>query len=356
MSNINTSNGNTNTPNGNINTPNISRNTSCDIKNANQPQDTKTLTNHLENVFSSLYNIEIECSPDIEPLDGIPITMENKEELDKETYYLEDEYLAKMSTTLIAVTLNGAKIYLETPIFGKPSKKDTFMYIVRYKYPRSWHLLFSSYGEYFEQISDVINNIESSQLTPSINHIFRAFELTPLHNVKVVIFAPEPCNKAGEATGLAYGNFKGPDDTLKAIYNEIYLNFKQYYDEIKYSVPHHAILNEWALQGVLLLHMSLTGIVGEKLPHKDLWISFVRKAIEIICNQNENVIFMLWGSNTKIIKEFIPNTHTCLTASHPLFRGNCREPFQGCNHFIEANNILINENKTTGIKWRLLPQ
>jgi uracil-DNA glycosylase len=306
----------------------------------------------MEDLFAKSYHLELVCSPN-EPLNGTLVQLSDKGELDKDEYIIEDEYGDEKEKNLIAITLNGGHIYLLTPKLPKPSNKDSFMHIVTCLYPKSWHMLFSSYYEYFHDIANVIERVDRRNLVPSVADIFKAFYLTPLHKIKVVIFASEPCNKEGEATGLAYGNYRGPDDTLKSIYAEIYRNHKDYYDKQKYTTPTHAILDEWALNGVFLLNMSLTGVVGQKGAHKDMWLPFVRRTVEIICRQNENIIFMLWGSETKFIKDFVPNKHKCLIASHPLFRGAARDPFVGCAHFRTANEILLNEIKTSPIKWRL---
>ena len=82
-----------------------------------------------------------------------------------------------------------------------------------------------------------------------------------------------------------------------------------------------------------------------------LWHSFIIKIFEHIARVNENCIYMLWGKNAQSFKEFIGKKSIILETSHPSgFSVN--KGFMGCNHFIKANNILIEQDKKP-INWQI---
>lgn len=305
----------------------------------------------LTTIFEESYHIPLDCSP-FAPLDGKEVTLENSGELNKEFYELEEEGFELSEKSLINVTLNGGKIYLVSPK-SRIKTTDSLMDIVTYKYPKTWHMLFSEQLQLFEHIDKVFSAKGYENITPHKKDMFKAFYLTPLHSIKVVIIASEPINRPGEATGLAFGNYKGADKTLKEIYKEIYRNFEATYKAKQYNFPGHGKLDEWARRGVLLLNLSLTAEIGVKGAHKDLWLPFTRRVIDYISKENQKVIYMLWGGDAKFIKDFIPSRHVSMISSHPLFKGPAREPFVGSNHFYNANMILLEDVKTEAIKWSL---
>ena len=80
------------------------------------------------------------------------------------------------------------------------------------------------------------------------------------------------------------------------------------------------------------------------------WNIFTNKIIELINQKENSVVFMLWGNHAKQYKELITNKkHLILETSHPspfsVYQG-----FMGCNHFIQANEFLI-ENYGKKIDW-----
>lgn len=61
--------------------------------------------------------------------------------------------------------------------------------------------------------------------------------------------------------------------------------------------PNSGNLERWAKQGVLLLNAGLTVRKDEANSHKHLkWNLFTDAAIQLINEQSENVVFLLWGS------------------------------------------------------------
>ena len=59
--------------------------------------------------------------------------------------------------------------------------------------------------EYYKKLEAFLDDEYSNyKIYPSRENIFNAFKLTPLENVKVVIFGQDPYHEEGQAMGLAF--------------------------------------------------------------------------------------------------------------------------------------------------------
>jgi uracil-DNA glycosylase len=182
---------------------------------------------------------------------------------------------------------------------------------------------------------------------PPGGQIFRAFELTPLDQVKVVILGQDPYHGYGQAMGLC---FSVPDGvpappSLKNIFREI---------ENDLGVPMSGSpnLEPWARQGVLLLNAILTVRSGEPASHSAIgWQPFTDAVIRCVSDHCEGVVFLLWGNYARSKRDLIDaSRHYVLEAAHPspLARG----AFFGCRHFSRTNELLARQGKTP-VNWQL---
>jgi uracil-DNA glycosylase len=188
---------------------------------------------------------------------------------------------------------------------------------------------------------------EGKKIYPPGSLIFRAFELTPVDQVKVVILGQDPYHEYGQAMGLCFSvpdNVPAPP-SLKNIFKEIE-------DEFGFKMSGRPNLEGWARQGVLLLNAILTVRSGEAASHSGIgWQQFTDAVISYLSANKEGIIFLLWGNYARSKKALIDSSkHYVLEAAHPspLARG----AFFGCGHFKKANEILIREGKTP-INWQL---
>ena len=177
--------------------------------------------------------------------------------------------------------------------------------------------------------------------------IFRAFDLTPLDLVKVVILGQDPYHGPGQAMGLS---FSVPDGipappSLKNVFKEIE-------DDLGIRMSGRTNLEDWARQGVLLLNSVLTVQGGLPTSHSRIgWQEFTDAVIRCISDRCNGVVFLLWGRYACEKASLIDGRrHHVLTAAHPspLARG----AFFGCRHFSRTNQILVSEGKTP-INWQL---
>jgi len=177
--------------------------------------------------------------------------------------------------------------------------------------------------------------------------IFRAFELTPLPEVKVVILGQDPYHGPGQAMGLS---FSVPDGvpappSLKNIFKEIH-------DDLGIPMSGRPNLEPWARQGVLLLNAILTVRGGQAASHSRIgWQEFTDAVIRTISERCDGVVFLLWGRFAQSKAELIDGSrHHILPAAHPSpLAGGA---FFGCRHFSKTNEILRGEGKSP-INWQL---
>ena len=197
--------------------------------------------------------------------------------------------------------------------------------------------------DYYKSLEKEINKrYETTTVFPEKQNIFKAFSLTKLDNLKVVILGQDPYHGFGQAQGLAFStpsNIKNPpsmQNILKEIQNDLG----------KKSICEDGDLTPWAKQGVLLLNTILTVEEAKPKSHHNLgWEVFTDNIIKYISDNCEDTIFILWGSpaisKTKLIDR---KKHHILTAPHPSPLSSYRG-FFGCKHFSQTNDILKSLNK-----------
>lgn len=188
---------------------------------------------------------------------------------------------------------------------------------------------------------------EGKTIFPPGRMIFKAFELTPLDRVKVVILGQDPYHGPGQAMGLSFSvpeNVPAPP-SLKNIFKEIET-------DLGVSMSGKPDLEKWARQGVMLLNSILTVRSGEPASHSRIgWQQFTDAVIRCISDNCEGVVFLLWGNFARSKRELIDTSrHHVLEAAHPspLAKG----AFFGCRHFSKTNEFLASEGRGP-IDWQL---
>ena len=202
---------------------------------------------------------------------------------------------------------------------------------------------------YFESLVNALRQEKAAGVTifPPGRQIFRAFDLTPMDKVKVVILGQDPYHGPGQAHGLSFSVPTGvpAPPSLKNIFKEIE-------SDLGVRMSGCPNLEKWAEQGVLLLNAVLTVRSGEAASHSRIgWQEFTDAVIKCISDRCEGVVFMLWGNFARTKSALIDGArHYVLEAAHPspLARG----AFFGCRHFSRANDYLHATGRTP-IDWQL---
>lgn len=200
--------------------------------------------------------------------------------------------------------------------------------------------------DYFKEIISELNiEYQHKTVYPPQQDIMRAFLLTPLDKVKVVIIGQDPYHEEGQAMGLSFSVHK--DIPLPKSLINIY---KELYDDLGIIPSKSGDLTSWAKQGVLLLNSILTVRKGEALSHNNLgWQIFTDEVIRVLNMQPQKIVYILWGSYAISKRELLNNpNHLILTSPHPsplsAYRG-----FFGSKPFSKTNKFLSPD----GINWNL---
>lgn len=192
---------------------------------------------------------------------------------------------------------------------------------------------------------------------------FRALELTPLAQVKVVILGQDPYHGPGQAEGLAFSVEPGVKlpPSLRNIFKEIARDPALGHGAL--PAPSHGSLVRWAQQGVLLLNTCLTVEDGQPASHaRRGWEELTDAIVTAVSSQENPMVFLLWGAHAQTKQSLIAADgahadraracHLVLTANHPSPLSAMRppQPFIGCGHFGLANAFL-KQHGCSPIAW-----
>lgn len=193
---------------------------------------------------------------------------------------------------------------------------------------------------------------QGQRIFPKGNEWFRAFDLTPLGQIRVVILGQDPYHGPGQAHGLCFS--VKPDVAIPPSLVNIY---KELRDDLGIAPARHGYLEHWARQGVLLLNSVLTVRMGQAASHRGRgWERFTDAAIAQVNRQADPVVFLLWGSYAQKKAAVVDSIetggrHLVLKAPHPSPL-SAHNGFFGCRHFSKANAFL----ESRGLKpidWQL---
>lgn len=187
---------------------------------------------------------------------------------------------------------------------------------------------------------------------PPANMVFRALELTPCEQTKVVIVGQDPYHGPGQAHGLCFSVPCGvtPPPSLVNIQKELEV-------DCNLARTDHGSLQPWADRGVLLLNTTLTVRGSEPRSHRGRgWERFTDALIRIVIEQRDPV-FLLWGKDAqrkeKLITRITGSSSRTIKSSHPSPMSAQRPcgdspPFLHSEPFSHANELLGSRNR---IDW-----
>lgn len=204
--------------------------------------------------------------------------------------------------------------------------------------------------EYFGDWMKVIDRIELNNVMtkvgleyrrrpvcPAQSDVFKAFELCPLKDLKVVMLGYDPYPQKDVATGILFGNRKEVnEDKLSPSLNvvkEAAINFK---------VPHYCItfdqtLESWSKQGILMLNSALTVEMNKVGSHVMLWRPFIAKLLKNLSEYNIATVYVLFGKQAQTFKPYINKNNYIIEIEHPSYfaRNGIKMPHQ---LFVDISN------------------
>ena len=200
---------------------------------------------------------------------------------------------------------------------------------------------------YFKALCHFVDDeYKNASACPDPKNIFRAFDLCPFPEVKVVILGQDPYHGRGQANGLCFAVSLGVSapPSLQNI-------FKELETDLGHAVSHDTDLSRWATQGVLLLNSILTVRASHAGSHQGHgWEQFTDAVIKKLSDECEGKIFILWGNYAKAKGVHIDrNKHLVLESHHPsplaAYKG-----FFGSKPFSKTNAYLARRGEK-GIEW-----
>lgn len=214
----------------------------------------------------------------------------------------------------------------------------------------SWKRALASEFEkpYFSALSSFVKSEYKKAATyPLPRDIFRAFDLCPFSDVKVVILGQDPYHGAGQANGLCFavGDAIPLPPSLQNIFKEI--------ESDTGVVPErNGDLSRWAKQGVLLLNATLTVRASSPGSHQGKgWEEFTDAAIKKLSEEREHLVFLLWGNYARKKGAVIDRSrHLVLESAHPS-PFSAYSGFLGNRHFSKVNEYLKKHGQNE-INWK----
>jgi uracil-DNA glycosylase len=237
-----------------------------------------------------------------------------------------------------------------SPVMAVVQTMLTHLHSLRYAslLPEDWRQALAAEFDkpYFRKLEKFLDaERQTHTVAPSENDIFRAFELTPFADVRVVLLSDEPSSKKGHAHGLALSVADGiaPTPALNNIFRELRTDLGCW-------IPTSGDLTPWARQGVLLLNSVLTVRIGEPGSHRDRgWETFTDAVIETLNRREKPVVFLLMGAAAQRNEHLIDiERHAVINRAEPTSRN-----FLGTQPFSAVNNAL-ELNGQPAVYWQLL--
>ena len=203
---------------------------------------------------------------------------------------------------------------------------------------------------YFKNLVEFVKNeYRNHTCYPKGSEIFNAFNHCTFDDVKVVIIGQDPYHGIGQANGLCFSVNDGiphPPSLINI--------FKEIEQDLGIAYPKSGNLIPWADQGVLLLNATLTVRAHQAGSHqKKGWEQFTDTVIELISQEKQNVVFLLWGGFAKKKKKLINTAlHSVLESGHPSPLSANRGYWFGNKHFSKTNSLLQRVGESV-IDWKL---
>lgn len=211
---------------------------------------------------------------------------------------------------------------------------------------KTWEKFFKSLNEkeYFKSLMSFLDEeYASKEIYPKRENLFKAFELTPVDIIKVVLIGQDPYHEPGQAMGLS---FSVPDGvklppSLKNIYKELENDLGVHMDYKSGDLTY------LAKQGVLLINAYLSVVAHKAMSHKRKeYELFMADLMKFLNDLDQPIVFMLWGNFAAKYANFLANPkHLIIKATHPSPLGANQggwfneHIFSRCNDYLKSNNV-----------------
>lgn len=179
---------------------------------------------------------------------------------------------------------------------------------------------------------------DHSQTWPIEAAVFRAYELTPLAKVRVVVIGQDPYPSPKHATGVAFST--GPQGAVSDALRAIYANLSA---EPSFVTPSHGNLEEWAARGALLLNAALTLSPTILSRRCTTWRPLLRATLATVSATGRPIPVVLLGGKAHDLHTAVGDPSAVQAAGHPTPRNKVADRFPlfaNSRPFYDANDFL----------------
>ncbi len=173
--------------------------------------------------------------------------------------------------------------------------------------------------------------------------VLRAYELTPLSKVRVVVVGQDPYPNPKHATGVAFSTgSQGPvSDALRAIYANLSA-------DPTFVTPSHGDLEGWAGRGALLLNAALTLSPASLSSRCSTWRPLLRATLATVSAAGRPIPVVLLGGKAHDLQTAVGDPTAVQAAGHPTPRNKVADRFPlfaNCRPFYDANDFLTSRGE-----------
>lgn len=203
---------------------------------------------------------------------------------------------------------------------------------------------------YFQQLVQFLKREyrSKSPIYPARENVLKALQLVDLPDVKVCILGQDPYHGDQQAIGLSFAvpnSLQPKPPSLKNIFKEMESDLGFHWD------GKQSDLSSWAKQGVLLLNTVLSVRRAQAFSHRNKgWENFTDRIIEILAEQAQPIVFVLWGAAAQKKKSFMRSSqHLVIESAHPSPL-SAHRGFFGSKPFSKVNTFL-SQSGLRPIEW-----
>jgi uracil-DNA glycosylase len=208
-------------------------------------------------------------------------------------------------------------------------------------------------GEY-QVVQERLNDLSKAKRpwNPGKRTLFRAMDLLPFEEVKVMFCAQDPYPDPIYCTGCA---FDIPADTMGNFPPTLSNLIKEYHDDTGFPIPvTSGSLLKWVEQGVFLWNCIPSCTAFKSLSHDwPEWELLTQEIIRELSKQSKTV-FVFFGGRARRYAEYVEPGEDVIEVSHPSPRASrsSKHPFLGSRIFTTVNAKLVGQGLEP-INWRL---
>ena len=175
---------------------------------------------------------------------------------------------------------------------------------------------------------------------PSIDNVFKAFQLCSLQDCKAVMLGQDPYPQKDVATGILFGNSANTKEedlspSLKVVKNAA-IDYKVSHN---YPIEFDNTLESWAKQGILMLNSALTVEQNKVGSHTMIWRPFISDLLTRLSQYDKGIVFVLFGEQAQTFTPYI-KANIIFKEKHPAYYARTNKNLSS-ELFNQINNAIF---------------